>query len=87
MSIHQQPDDPRYVITMKGAPERILNMCSTILVNGEEVPLDAAWKEQFEKAYRDLGEMGERILGESCQRVAEINYKSWTLFNFTVDFP
>lgn len=27
-------------IFMKGAPERILNRCSKILINGEEIPFD-----------------------------------------------
>ena len=65
VSIHEQEDkdDPRHVLVMKGAPERILDRCSTILMNGEEVPLDAEMKEAFESAYLDLGGLGERVLG------------------------
>jgi magnesium-transporting ATPase (P-type) len=29
---------------MKGAPERILNRCSKILINGEERDFDDYWK-------------------------------------------
>lgn len=39
VSIHEQenPDDPRYLLVMKGAPERILERCSTILIKGGRV--------------------------------------------------
>ena len=48
---------------MKGAPERILDRCSTILVKGEELPLDDKWREAFNNAYLELGGLGERVLG------------------------
>merc|ERR1719486_1295686 len=48
---------------MKGAPERILERCTTILVNGKEIPLDNEWKEKFNNAYMELGGLGERVLG------------------------
>jgi sodium/potassium-transporting ATPase subunit alpha len=48
---------------MKGAPERILDRCSSILINGEDLPLDDARKEAFNNAYMELGGLGERVLG------------------------
>lgn len=48
---------------MKGAPERILDRCSTILVNGEELELSDEWKDNFNNAYMELGGLGERVLG------------------------
>ncbi len=48
---------------MKGAPERILDRCSTILINGEEKPLGEDWKDAFNQAYLELGGLGERVLG------------------------
>lgn len=65
VSIHEQEnaDDPRYLLVMKGAPERILERCSTILIQGKEETLDDNMKEAFEKAYLELGGMGERVLG------------------------
>lgn len=49
---------------MKGAPERILEKCSTIMVNGQEQPLDKSTAEAFHTAYMELGGLGERVLGE-----------------------
>lgn len=48
---------------MKGAPERILDVCSTIVIQGREVDLDEKLKNEFNTAYLELGGMGERVLG------------------------
>ena len=48
---------------MKGAPERILECCSTIFVNNQEVALDGDMKDAFNAAYMELGGLGERVLG------------------------
>ncbi len=48
---------------MKGAPERILDRCSSILIQGKEQPLDDELKDAFQNAYLELGGLGERVLG------------------------
>lgn len=48
---------------MKGAPERILDRCSSILIHGKEQPLDEELKDAFQNAYLELGGLGERVLG------------------------
>jgi len=48
---------------MKGAPERILERCSTIYINGEDLPLNDDWNQRFQAAYETLGGLGERVLG------------------------
>merc|ERR1711876_26329 len=65
VSIHETQDtnDNRYLLVMKGAPERILERCSTIVVDGREMPLSEEWKNSFETAYMELGGLGERVLG------------------------
>lgn len=65
LSVHELEDplDLRYLLVMKGAPERILERCSTILIKGQELSLDEQWKEAFQTAYMDLGGLGERVLG------------------------
>lgn len=52
-----------YFLCMKGAPEKILEMCSSILVNGHEEQIDNHWCELFNAAYMDFGGMGERVIG------------------------
>lgn len=61
VSIHES--NGANVLLMKGAPERILQRCSSILVNGVEVKLTEEWKTKFNEAYEGLGEQGERVIG------------------------
>uniref|UniRef100_A0A8D1NFC2 Sodium/potassium-transporting ATPase subunit alpha n=1 Tax=Sus scrofa TaxID=9823 RepID=A0A8D1NFC2_PIG len=65
LSVHEteDPDDKRFLVVMKGAPERVLEKCSTIMVNGQEQPLDRSTAEAFHTAYMELGGRGERVLG------------------------
>jgi len=65
VSIHETEDksDPSYLLVMKGAPERILQRCSTIVVDGKELELTQEWKDNFNNAYLELGGLGERVLG------------------------
>ncbi|RMB88270.1 hypothetical protein DUI87_35382 [Hirundo rustica rustica] len=64
LSIHEREDDPQgHLLVMKGAPERILDRCSRILLQGQEQPLDQEMREAFQNAYLELGGLGERVLG------------------------
>merc|ERR1711931_369747 len=65
VSIHEteDPQDNRYLLVMKGAPERILDRCTSIIVDGTERPLNDEWKDAFNTAYMSLGGLGERVLG------------------------
>ena len=66
VSLHEKgdfDDVDSYLLVMKGAPERILDRCSTILIEGEEKELDQEWKDAFNCAYLELGGLGERVLG------------------------
>ncbi|XP_072369891.1 sodium/potassium-transporting ATPase subunit alpha isoform X2 [Scyliorhinus torazame] len=65
LSIHEceKPGESQYLLVMKGAPERILDRCCKILLNGEEQELTEEMKEAFQNAYLELGGLGERVLG------------------------
>ena len=65
VSVHEIFDDQqeRHVLVMKGAPERVLDRCSTILIHGTEVPLSNEWSKAYQQAYDALGGLGERVLG------------------------
>ncbi|CAJ0604430.1 unnamed protein product [Cylicocyclus nassatus] len=63
VSIHDVPESDSYLLVMKGAPERILDVCSTIFLNGKEEALDEKLRSDFNSAYLELGGMGERVLG------------------------
>jgi len=64
VSIHRTDDDDnRYFLAMKGAPERIIERCSTIVIDGKDLPMDDSWMAKFNEAYMELGGLGERVLG------------------------
>ncbi|XP_029375823.1 LOW QUALITY PROTEIN: sodium/potassium-transporting ATPase subunit alpha-1-like [Echeneis naucrates] len=65
LSIHKNstPGETKHLLVMKGAPERILDRCSTIMIQGKEQPLDEEMKDAFQNAYVELGGLGERVLG------------------------
>ena len=63
VSIHETEDSSRYRLVMKGAPERILARCGSILIGEEEKEMTDQWKNTVEDAYMKLGAMGERVLG------------------------
>lgn len=65
ISIHIPENQPTsFILLMKGAPERILERCSSYLLQGKEYPMDSTMQDAFQKAYQDLGGLGERVLGE-----------------------
>merc|ERR1711892_1250330 len=89
VSIHVTDDgDPRHLLVMKGAPERILDRCSTIWVEGKELRLDDEWKDKFETAYMELGGLGERVLGFCEYRLDEKMYPKGFPFDADdINFP
>ena len=76
LSVHQtkDDDDERHLLMMKGAPDRILERCSTIHIDGSDVELTDYWKSQFEKSYWELGGLGEVVLGFCDLRLDAIKY-------------
>ncbi|KAJ0394665.1 hypothetical protein ATCC90586_003960 [Pythium insidiosum] len=83
VSIHMQNNDEQQplLLVMKGAPERILARCTTILLNGEEVPLTPELLAQIEKLQLDLSKRGMRVLG-FCEKVLDpVKYPANYQFN------
>lgn len=89
VSIHEYPEgDSANLLVMKGAPERILDRCSTIVINGVEIEMTAEWKEKFEIAYMELGGLGERVLGFCDYALPQGDYPNGYPFNQDdVNFP
>ena len=65
VSIHRldDPNEDRHLLVMKGAPERILERCTSIVIDGTDRPMTEEWKQAFNQAYMQLGGLGERVLG------------------------
>ncbi|GIY86148.1 hypothetical protein CDAR_186071 [Caerostris darwini] len=65
VTIHETNDqkDPSYLLCMKGAPERILELCSTVFIGRKDKILDEEMKNVFNNAYLELGGLGEKVIG------------------------
>ncbi|KAJ3122544.1 hypothetical protein HK098_002770 [Nowakowskiella sp. JEL0407] len=63
MSIHEKahPGGPLTQL-IKGAPERVLRICSKILIDGQSVELTEERKKQFNVAYETMAGKGHRVL-------------------------
>lgn len=83
LSVHEteDPNDNRYLLVMKGAPERILDRCATIMIQGKEQPMDEEMKEAFQNAYMELGGLGERVLGFCHYLLPEDQYPKGFAFD------
>ncbi|RZF40041.1 hypothetical protein LSTR_LSTR002444 [Laodelphax striatellus] len=63
MSIHVIPNTGKHLLVMKGAPERILERCATIKLDGQEIALNEKMRQEIELILEQLGNYGERVLG------------------------
>ncbi|XP_062373486.1 sodium/potassium-transporting ATPase subunit alpha-1-like isoform X2 [Sardina pilchardus] len=89
LSIHKNPSGAtKHLLVMKGAPERILDRCSSIMIQGNEQPLDEELKEAFQNAYLELGGLGERVLGFCHFNLPDDQFpKDFAIDTGEVNFP
>ncbi|ORY95164.1 hypothetical protein BCR41DRAFT_365216 [Lobosporangium transversale] len=59
---HKEHTNGKFTLLMKGAPERILRLCSTILINGEAVPLTEEHSKAYDEMYALMASKGHRVL-------------------------
>jgi len=76
-----------HLLVMKGAPERILDCCSSILIGGATIPLDDEWRNRFNDSYVALGSLGERVLGFCDCSLSEDEYPLGFKFDADSDEP
>ncbi|KAI2799086.1 Sodium/potassium-transporting ATPase subunit alpha-3 [Blomia tropicalis] len=61
LTINESINDDGHWLSIKGAPEKILERCSTIMINGKVLPLNDELKAQYQDAYEEMGGLGERM--------------------------
>lgn len=52
------------IILLKGAPEHVIAMCSTVMFEGKDIELSDELKKSYIDASMQLASDGERIVGE-----------------------
>uniref|UniRef100_A0A4W4F7Z1 Sodium/potassium-transporting ATPase subunit alpha n=1 Tax=Electrophorus electricus TaxID=8005 RepID=A0A4W4F7Z1_ELEEL len=90
LSIHKNPNpaETKHVLLMKGAPEKILDRCSTIMLQGKEQPLDDEIKDTFQNAYMTLGGLGERVIGFCHFNLPDNEFPEGFVFDIDeINFP
>ncbi|CAF1336408.1 unnamed protein product [Rotaria sordida] len=95
VSIHEvytdnnsEVDSRPYLLVMKGAPEHILERCSSIYIDGTDVEINDYWRNAFNQAYMKLGSLGERVLGFCDLRLSSDDHPKGYQFNEEqVNFP
>ncbi|XP_065649793.1 sodium/potassium-transporting ATPase subunit alpha-like isoform X5 [Hydra vulgaris] len=83
VSVHEQENNSNspYLAVMKGAPERVLEKCSSIMIDGIEEPINEDLVNMFNKAYDFLGGLGERVLGFAHCNLSSHQYPYGYEFN------
>ncbi len=75
------------ILMMKGAPERILNMCSFSLENGELVPMTEEVRAKHEKINVELASRGERVLAFAQMELSREQFPPGFVFDAEVNPP
>ncbi|CAF4313000.1 unnamed protein product, partial [Rotaria sp. Silwood2] len=77
-----------YLLVMKGPPDRMIDRCSTIYIDGTDVEMNDYWRNQFNNAYLELGKLGERALGFCELQLSSSEYPYGYSFNINeYNFP
>lgn len=91
--VDYRAEDSVNCIFIKGAPEKIWQMSSHLLVDNTVVPIDEYWQKEFQRVNRIFGEGGERVLGFAKMHLPrdkfpynfQFNCKSITENNYPMD--
>lgn len=85
-NVHRK--DNRYVVLMKGAPERVLERCSHVAYAGETRILDQEIREACMASCHILANNGERVLGFADLELSPTRYPKDYKFNADLlNFP
>jgi len=76
VTIHEieDPDESRYLVVMKGAPEKIIEKCNSIVMDGKEIPLTQELKDSYIAAIEEVAGLGERVIGFCDMMLPEDEY-------------
>jgi Ca2+-transporting ATPase len=68
-TLHRDPDDSQSVVLfVKGAPDIVLDLCSSIYDKGESVPMNPAMRTRIEDVNRDMAQQALRVLAVAQRR-------------------
>jgi P-type Ca2+ transporter type 2C len=71
-TIHKPVENDGYVIFTKGAPEIILERCSTIMENNEAVPITEQHRERCRLANQEMADQALRVLAVAERKLSQL---------------
>jgi sodium/potassium-transporting ATPase subunit alpha len=74
-------------LMVKGAPEKVLNMCGNAYKDGAVVPMDEAVRQHFDDINFTLGSRGERVIGFAQLELDRATYPPGFVFDVDSDVP
>ena len=63
-----------FLLAMKGAPERIIEKCTTYILHGKEKPINLTFKRNLENANKCFALKGERVIGLAYSKLNPNEY-------------
>lgn len=91
LSIHEDIENRRHLIVLKGAPERVLERCARYRLDPDITKsenVDKSFSDNFNECYKTLGGMGERVLGLAYLLLPVDQYPLGFKFNTeSINFP
>ncbi|KAJ3257350.1 hypothetical protein HK103_004570 [Boothiomyces macroporosus] len=77
MTIHRKShSNGHFMLYLKGAPERVLKLCSTFHDGTNAVPLTEAHTSKFDETYNFMASKGHRVLAFACYALPGDKYPS-----------
>jgi len=90
MAVHEQEggdDATPLVMLVKGAPERVLAMCETAFLDGEERKLTEELRQQMQNTNDSLARRGERVLAFAHMKLPRDKYPAGFEFDVESEDP
>ena len=91
LAIHEQEgpekDSLPVILMVKGAPERVMNMCSSVLANGSTVEMTPEVREKMEGINETLARRGERVLAFAHLELPRDKYPPGYVFDAEAEVP
>lgn len=88
LTIFQLQNADHYTAFMKGAPERVLNRCSTYRKDSETLLITSAFEEEFQQKYEYFAGSGLRILAVGKRELDKSNFPlGYEFDNEGLNFP
>ena len=75
------PESKPLILMVKGAPERVMNMCSHVYSKGKNEPMTDEVREEMEKINEALAKRGERVLAFAQLELPRYTYYPGYVFD------